>query len=99
MSALCVHSLLIPIIPAANLWSITQVESFIPLWEWDVPKKKGKKKRAEDGTGKKSKKASKAEAAAVAAGATIEEVVESATETSGLQRRTATVEDVADEDD
>jgi len=31
------------------------VESFIPLWEWDLPKKKGKKKRSKEG-GEQSEK-------------------------------------------
>ncbi|KAH7108136.1 translocation protein [Auriculariales sp. MPI-PUGE-AT-0066] len=40
------------------------VESFIPLWEWDLPKKKGRKKHSKDGAdGKSSKKAGKESAA------------------------------------
>ena len=40
---------------------MVQVDSFIPLWEWDLPKKKGKKKRVKDGAerGKSSKRAGK----------------------------------------
>lgn len=36
-----------------------QVESFIPLWEWDVPKKKSGKKKAD-----KSSKSEKGKASA-----------------------------------
>jgi translocation protein SEC62 len=32
-----------------------QVESFIPLWEWDVPKKRSKRRRQEAGDAKKEK--------------------------------------------
>lgn len=50
--------------------------------------------------GKKGKKAAEnAEAVAVATGATIEEVIETGAEPSVPQRRSATVEDVVDEDD
>jgi translocation protein SEC62 len=86
---------------------VVQIESFIPLWEWDLPKKKGKKKRAEGGVekvSKKGKKAAKSAAdasadAAIAAGATIEEVVDSGAEVAlTAQRRAVTVEDVPDED-
>ncbi|KAA1472549.1 translocation protein [Dentipellis sp. KUC8613] len=62
------------------------VDSFIPLWEWDLPKKKSKKRKGEKGGKEKSD--------AVLNGATIEEV------DSGSSRpasRQATVEEVADE--
>ncbi|CCL98210.1 uncharacterized protein FIBRA_00204 [Fibroporia radiculosa] len=63
------------------------VESFIPLWEWDLPKKKGKKKRVEKEKGKGK---------AAAEGAYIEEVADSGS--SRPSSRTARVEDVAEED-
>jgi translocation protein SEC62 len=67
-----------------------QVESFIPLWEWDLPKKKGKKKKAgkESEKGKGKTKAN--------GGLYIEEV-----EDSGSSRpasRGVTVEDVPDDE-
>ncbi|KAF7360311.1 Translocation protein [Mycena venus] len=63
------------------------VESFIPLWEWDLPKKKSKKKKGD-------KKAAAAEANG--GGAFIEEVDDSGT--SRPQSRAARVEEVEDED-
>jgi translocation protein SEC62 len=62
------------------------VESFIPLWEWDLPKKKGKKKK-----GEKDEKASKQ--SADSGGALIEEV-----DDSGSSRPQSRVEEVEDED-
>jgi len=68
------------------------VESFIPLWEWDLPKKKTKKSR-------KGKEKAKGGAEKLAAGgAFIEEVDDSGV--SGSSRphsRSATVEDVPEE--
>ncbi|TFL01660.1 translocation protein [Pterulicium gracile] len=66
------------------------VESFIPLWEWDLPKKKsGKKKR-------KEKESTPAEQLASNGGAFIEEVRDSGD--SRPQSRGATIEEVEDED-
>ncbi|KAJ7158216.1 translocation protein [Mycena crocata] len=62
------------------------VESFIPLWEWDLPKKKTKKRK-----GDKAKAAFEANG-----GAFIEEVDDSGT--SRPQSRAARVEEVEDED-
>ncbi|GLB42036.1 putative endoplasmic reticulum receptor [Lyophyllum shimeji] len=70
------------------------VESFIPLWEWDLPKKKSKKKK-----GEKTDKKGKGKATAVSTnggGAFIEEVDESAD--SRPHSRSARVEEVEDED-
>jgi len=64
------------------------VESFIPLWEWDYPKKKGKKRRAEKGKGRA--------APAEEGGAHIEEIADSGS--SRPASRTARVEDIAEED-
>jgi len=64
------------------------VESFIPLWEWDLPKKKSKKKK-----GDKGKAAAEGEANG---GTFIEEVDDSGT--SRPQSRAARVEEVEDED-
>lgn len=66
------------------------MESFIPLWEWDLPKKKsGKKKR-------KEKESTPAEQLASNGGAFIEEVRDSGD--SRPQSRGATIEEVEDED-
>jgi len=69
------------------------VESFIPLWEWDVPKKKTKKKHAKDGE-KTSK--GKGKASAVENGAFIEEVADSGS--SRPESRNARVEDVPEDE-
>jgi len=70
------------------------VESFIPLWEWDLPKKKGKKKQ-----GEKSGKPSKGKSTAVANGSSYTEVREISPD-SGSSRpesRQARVEDVPED--
>ncbi|KAJ7634886.1 translocation protein [Roridomyces roridus] len=61
------------------------VESFIPLWEWDLPKKKTKKRKGD-----------KEKSAVAKNGAFIEEVDDSGT--SRPQSRAARVEEVEDED-
>ena len=71
-----------------------QVDSFIPLYEWDLPKKKrGKKaKSSEKGKGKEKEKSSGTDQPR---GAYIEEVDDS--ESSRPVSRNATVTDVADD--
>jgi len=67
------------------------VESFIPLWEWDLPKKKGKKKKRAEKESEKTKGKTKAN------GATYVEEVED----SGSSRpasRGVTVEDVPEDE-
>jgi translocation protein SEC62 len=66
------------------------VDSFIPLWEWDLPKKKSKKKRAEKGE-KKEKGKSKNGAATTG----VEEV---AGDSDSQPIRGARIEEVPDED-
>lgn len=73
------------------LTTLSQVESFIPLWEWDLPKTKAKKKKGD----KKAKKSS-AEKHKDNGGAYIEEVAGS--EDSRPQSRNARIEEVEDED-
>ncbi|KAG6868539.1 hypothetical protein C0993_001427 [Termitomyces sp. T159_Od127] len=68
------------------------VESFIPLWEWDLPKKKTKKSKKGEKTDKKKGKA----VSTNGDGAFIEEVEESGD--SRPQSRSARVEDAEDED-
>jgi translocation protein SEC62 len=68
-----------------------QVESFIPLWEWDLPKKK--KKKSEKGSKKDKSKATDSEKLEKNGGAFIEEVEETRPSTK------ASVEEVPDEDD
>jgi len=65
------------------------IDSFIPLWEWDLPKKKSKKRSEKSG----KSKASGSDAAPN--GAFIEEVADSGESRPGS--RAATVEDVPDE--
>jgi len=70
------------------------VESFIPLWEWDIPKKKSKKKRSE-----KSSKSTKGRSTATANGSSYTEVREISAD-SGSSRpesRQARVEDVPED--
>ncbi|KAG6830445.1 hypothetical protein H0H87_008083 [Tephrocybe sp. NHM501043] len=68
------------------------VESFIPLWEWDLPKKKSKKSKK----GEKSEKKKGKAVSTNGGGAFIEEVDESGD--SRPHSRAARVEDVEDED-
>lgn len=66
------------------------MDSFIPLWEWDIPKKKSKKRKSEKGE-KKEKGKSKKNGTAT--------VVEEATHDSDSQPiRGARIEEVPDED-
>ncbi|KAF8966609.1 translocation protein Sec62-domain-containing protein [Flammula alnicola] len=85
------------VVASPGIWIFPQlfadvgfVESFIPLWEWDVPKKKSKKKKGD----KKEKKS--ADKHQENGGAFIEEVAES--EDSRPQSRSARIEEVEDED-
>lgn len=72
-----------------------QVESFIPLWEWDIPKKKGGKKKK----GKTLARKTPEEKLADNGGAYIEEVVENESpDSSRPGSRSARVEEVPDED-
>jgi translocation protein SEC62 len=88
------------------------VESFIPVWEWDIPKKKRtKKERAE---AKAARRAAKAEKAAAASGAATPASVSGTSTPAGVNgtssgfvsagtqspaQRSARIEEVADEDD
>ena len=81
--------------PTNDLLSLIafQVESFIPLWEWDIPKKKSKKKKGD----KHKDKTSDADKLKKNGGAFVEEVEESGD--SRPQSRSARVEEVEDEGD
>jgi len=93
------------IVASPGIWVFPQlfadvgfVDSFIPLWEWDVPKKKSKKKK-----GDKSKdKSSDAEKIKKNGGAFVEEVADDSGDVdvdSRPQSMSAKVEEVEDEDD
>lgn len=69
-----------------------QVESFIPLWEWDLPKKKTKKRK-----GKESKSSAPNTEKLSANGAYIEEVEDSGEGSSRPHSRNATVEEVPED--
>lgn len=80
------------VVASPGIWIFPQlfadvgfVESFIPLWEWDIPKKKSKKKKAE----KKARSTN-------GGGAYIEEIDDSGP--SRPHSRAARVEEVEDED-
>jgi len=81
------------------------VESFIPLWEWDLPKKKAKKKKGGDNTdkdqggSKRKGKAVEGNGNGNGRSAFIEEVDDSGDANSRPASRGVTVEDVADDDD
>ncbi|KAF9482299.1 translocation protein [Pholiota conissans] len=86
------------VVASPGIWIFPQlfadvgfVESFIPLWEWDIPQKKSKKKKGD----KKDKKSS-AEKHKDNGGAFIEEIPES--EESRPHSRSARIEEVEDED-
>ncbi|KAJ3882788.1 translocation protein [Lentinula edodes] len=88
------------IVASPGIWIFPQlfadvgfVESFIPLWEWDVPKKKSKKKKGD----KHKDKSNDVEKLKKNGGAFVEEVEDSGN--SRPQSRTAKVEEVEDEDD
>ncbi|KIJ61817.1 hypothetical protein HYDPIDRAFT_115275 [Hydnomerulius pinastri MD-312] len=70
------------------------IESFIPLWEWDVPKKKGGKKKK----GKTPAGSTPEEKLANNGGAYIEEVADESAESSRPGSRAARVEEVPDEE-
>lgn len=93
------------VVASPGIWIFPQlfadvgfVDSFIPLWEWDLPKKK-KGKKSKDAPSKKSKGKSKAEPASTRnGGAFIEEEEE---DNAPAQRRTtrgAVIEEVEDSD-
>ncbi|KAG6818721.1 hypothetical protein H0H93_002490 [Arthromyces matolae] len=91
------------VVASPGIWIFPQlfadvgfVESFIPLWEWDIPKKKKKKSKKDEKPEKSEKKKAKA-VSTNGGGAFIEEVDDSAS--SRPQSRSARVEDVPDEDD
>jgi len=73
------------------------IESFIPFWEWDLPKEKKKKKKlGADEKGKSKRSETSTPVNGASAGAYIEEL-----ESSGASRpqsRSATVEDAKDDD-
>lgn len=83
-----------PVIALSRLLcSHSQVESFIPLWEWDLPKKKAKKRK-----GKEPKSdATNSQEKLSANGAYIEEVDDSGEGSSRPHSRNATVEEVAED--
>jgi len=68
------------------------VESFIPLWEWDLPKKKTKKRK-----GKEPKSSATSTEKLSANGAYIEEVEDSGEGSSRPHSRNATVEEVPED--
>lgn len=75
---------------ACTSLTISQVDSFIPLWEWDMPKKKSKKRRGDK---------AKEETGGAAQDAFIEEVVDSGnSEGSRPTSRGPTVEEVPDDE-
>ena len=74
-----------------------QIESFIPLWEWDIAKKKQKKKAKKD-KGKEKEQEDAVERHTRNGGAFIEEVPEEAPEIRPTKNRGALIEEVEDED-
>jgi len=73
------------------------VESFIPLWEWDIPSKKQKKKAKKD-KGREKEQEDVVEQHTRNGGAFIEEVPEEAPEIRPTKNRNTLIEEVEDED-
>jgi len=72
------------------------VESFIPLWEWDIPKKKSKKRKSKEGESEKSSSKSKGNGtAAISATATALEA--SSTGAAVPRLKSAMIEEVEDD--
>jgi translocation protein SEC62 len=73
-----------------------QIDSFIPLWEWDIPKKKSKKKKSAE----KSEKGKNLSSGVNTPDNAIDEVDDSGVSVANSRSgsRAATVEDVPDED-
>ncbi|KAF8633510.1 hypothetical protein AX15_001417 [Amanita polypyramis BW_CC] len=75
------------------------VDSFIPAWEWDIPKKKSKKKgKKEKGKEKEKEQEEVVEKDSRNGGAFIEEVPEDAPEVRPTRNRNALIEEVEDDD-
>ncbi|KAF9010014.1 translocation protein [Cyathus striatus] len=88
------------VVASPGIWIFPQlfadvgfVDSFIPLWEWDLPKKKSKKKGDKEKKGKSS-----AEKLKKNGGAFIEEVEDEDADSSRPQSRGPLIEEVEDED-
>lgn len=94
------------VVASPGIWIFPQlfadvgfVDSFIPLWEWDLPKKKSKKKKSEKKEKSSSKGKSKAEPASTHnGGAFIEEVEEDDTPAATRPRGGALIEEVEDDE-
>jgi len=79
-----------------NSVSYIQVDSFIPLWEWDLPKKKSKKKKSAE----KSEKGKNLSSGVNTPENAVDDVDDSGVSVANSRSgsRGATVEDVPDED-
>ncbi|KAF9262254.1 translocation protein [Marasmius fiardii PR-910] len=82
------------VVASPGIWIFPQlfadvgfVESFIPLWEWDIPKKKSKKKKTKSEKGEKGKSEKNGSAG-----------VEAESADSRPQSRSTRIEEVEDED-
>ncbi len=78
---------------SSNLTTL-QVESFIPLWEWDVQKKKSKKKK-----GEKGEKSDKGKSKVSTNGGTAETPAETSDASPTPSSRRPRIEEVEDDDD
>jgi hypothetical protein len=79
----------------SNCRTYTQIDSFIPLWEWDLPKKKSKKKKSAEKSDKGKNVSSGVNTPDNAADEVDDSGVSAPNSRSGS--RAATVEDVPDE--
>jgi hypothetical protein len=79
----------------SNCCPCTQVDSFIPLWEWDLPKKKSKKKKSAE----KSDKGKGASSGVNTPDQAVDDVDDSGVSAANSRSasRAATVEDVTEE--
>jgi len=78
---------------------MTQVESFIPLWEWDVSKQKSKKRKSKEEGGKeKSGKSNGSAAGEITGGSTTAIETAGAAGSAAVPRlRSAMIEEVEDD--
>ena len=74
------------------------MESFIPLWEWDLPRKRSKKNERVDSE-KKGKEPTVEGNGSGRGGPTIEEVDDSGDSRPASRARSITVEEIADDDE
>ncbi len=82
----------------SNCRPCIQIDSFIPLWEWDLPKKKSKKKKSTEKSDKSKGVSSGVNTPDHAVDDVDDSGVSAANSRSGSRAATVTVEDVPEEE-